>query len=81
MKKYTIHVCSFDGGPDVTRKTTYEEVRTAVLASGRFSVFEATETPHAARLYSRLMRDQTLEITRKAFPWTAVRLKTNTGDR
>ena len=74
-KPYALHICSFQGAPDVTRKTTYEELRAGVLKSGRFSVFEATETPRAARLFARLMRDSTLEITRKAFPWTEVKEK------
>lgn len=74
-KPYVLHVCSFQEAPDVTRKTTYEELRAAVLKAGRFSVFEATDNPHAARLFSRLCRDSSLEIDRESqgFPWTVVR--------
>lgn len=74
-KPYAVHICSFESVPDVTRKTTYEELRAAVLKAGRFSVFEATATPRAAALFTRLCRDSTIETTPKQFPWTEVREK------
>lgn len=66
-------VCSFQSAPDVTRRTTYAELRAAVLAAGRFSVFEATASARAARLYDQLIADPTVKKFRRGFPWIGVR--------
>lgn len=68
-------ICSFQTGPDVTKKTKYPEFKATVLEAGRFSVFEATETPRAARLYDRLCKDPEVETTPLGFPWTSVKRK------
>ena len=69
----TAHICLLQSGPDVTRRTRYEDFREAVLRAGRFSVFEATEAPRAARLYDRLCADPEVEVVLQGFPWTGVR--------
>lgn len=74
-RRRVVHVCSFQSGPDVALGTTYAEVRAAVLEAGRFSVFEATESPRAARLFTQLSKDPTLETFRMEFPWTGVKEK------
>lgn len=80
-KPYVVHICSFQSAPAVTRKTTYEELRAAVLEAGRFSTFEATDNQHAAKLFSRLSRDQSLELTPRGFPWTEVRERPTQKDK
>lgn len=67
------HICSFEAGPKVTRKTQYHEFRAAVLKAGKFSAFEATESPRAAALYDQLCRDKTVITEPVGFPWTKVR--------
>lgn len=69
------HVCSLDANPPVKRKTTYEELRERVLATGRYSVFEATANLRAAALYTRLARDPELVVTAEEMPWASVRRK------
>ena len=73
MTTYAVHVCSFQAGPDVTRRTRYEALRRAVLKAGRFSVFEAMESARSARMFTRLCRDPAVETFALAFPWTGVR--------
>jgi hypothetical protein len=68
-----VHACSFQSAPDVTRRTTYAEVKTAVLAAGRFSTFEADANKHAARLFTQLCSDPTVETFDMGYPWTGVR--------
>lgn len=70
-----VHICSLQEAPDVTRRTTYEELKAAVLKAGRFSVFEATANDRAARLFTRLCKDPTVETVKLGFPWTGVRAK------
>ena len=73
--RYPARVCSFQSAPDVTSRTTYGVLRAAVLKAGRFSVFEATATPRAARLFTQLCQDPTLETSDMGYPWTGVREK------
>ena len=77
VKRKTI-VCSFQSGPDVTKKTTYEELKAAVLTAGRFSAFEASENRYSCQLYTRLSTDPDIELDNKSvgFPWVIVRRKT-----
>lgn len=70
-----VHICSFEAGPKVTRKTEYLEFRAAVLKAGRFSVFEATASTRAAALYDRLCQDPDVATEPVGFPWTRVRAK------
>jgi hypothetical protein len=70
---HSVHVCSFQAAPDVTSRTSYEELRAAVLKAGRFSAFEASANQRAGRLYTRLCQDPTIETTDLGFPWTGVK--------
>ena len=67
-------ICSFQAGPDVTLETTYEDFREGVLQAGRFSVFEATESPRALRMVFLLEKDPTVKLSRVEYPWTKVEL-------
>lgn len=70
---YKVHVCSFDSTLDLRgRALTYEAVKARVLDAGRFSVFEATDTPRRADLFTRLCQDPELVIETVGFPWTKV---------
>ncbi|KKK94690.1 hypothetical protein LCGC14_2680300, partial [marine sediment metagenome] len=40
--------------------------------AGRFSSFEASDTPWKARMYNRLAKDPTIELVKEGFPWTRV---------
>lgn len=69
-------VCTFDSAEHLTGKArTYEAVRDAVLAAGRFSCFEASSSPRNARLFTRLCKDPELETFDLGYPWTGVRRK------
>lgn len=59
----------------VGRKRTYESVKAAALAAGRFSVFEATANAKNASIFTRLCRDPEVETFDLGFPWTGVRRK------
>ena len=72
----SVHICSFESGPEVKRTAGYEELKAAVLLAGKFSAFEATANKRAAAFYDRLCRDQELEIGNKlGYPWTSVKIK------
>ena len=67
-----INVCQFDSTAYV-EKPTYRKIKAAVLKAGRFSVFEATESPRKARWFERLHKDPELEVFQVPFPWVGVR--------
>ncbi len=70
------HVCSFTVCPTVTAKMPYEEFRSAVLRAGRFSAFEATETPRAAKMFTRLCADPWIDTDKSCgYPWTRVKAR------
>ena len=71
--KARVIACCTGVGFQMKRRTTYAELKAAVLEAGRFSVFEATETPKAARFYTRLCKDPDIETFKLGFPWTGVR--------
>lgn len=73
------HICSFQGGPDVTRKTAYEEFRAAVLKSGSCSSFEIEANQHTMRLWWRLGTDPSVKITAVGYPWYSVQLRNPEG--
>jgi hypothetical protein len=56
------------------RNRTYENIRAAVLAAGRYSEFDI-ETARDIRMFMRLLNDPELEITRLQYPWTGVKVK------
>jgi hypothetical protein len=74
------HICCFEAvGFKAPRKgpVDYAAFRAAVLKAGRFSVFEASESPRLSRLYNRLEFDPELKLTRErlGFPWIEVALR------
>jgi hypothetical protein len=75
MPKPKWHVDSFAALDELPsdRKLTYEMVKAATLRAGRFSSFEASETPRRARFFTQLCRDPDVEITDLGFPWTGVK--------
>ena len=73
MKSPTVHICTFQAVDTPTRKTRYEDFRAAVLAAGRFSVFEATANQTSASMFDRLCRDPAVVTNTVGFPWTEVR--------
>lgn len=70
-----IHICSFSDVELKSKRPKYETLKAAVLKAGRFSCFEASETPYLAGLYTRLCRDPDLLVTNLQFPWTKVEVK------
>lgn len=67
-------VCQFDSAEHLTgKKRTYATVKAAVLAAGRFSVFEAMANAKNARLFTKLCADPTVETFELGFPWTGIR--------
>ena len=54
------------------KERTYEAVKTAVLEAGRFSAFEAVETPRA---FERLMQDPEIQVVEMGYPWIGVKLR------
>lgn len=69
-----LHICRFDSADNlVGKKRTYESVKEAVLAAGRFSVFEATSSTRNAALFDSLCRDPELETFSLRYPWTGIR--------
>jgi hypothetical protein len=77
LMAYGMFLDSFEGGTMDLRGNalTYEAVKARVLASGRFSVFEATASSLRARLFTRLERDPELERVQLEFPWIGIRRK------
>ncbi len=71
-----MHICNFQAGQDVTRKTKYEDLKAEILRVGRFSCFEATANQWAAGLFTHLCRDPEIETDHEqfGFPWTGVKL-------
>ncbi len=53
----------------------YDKVKAAVLADGRFSAFDASETARSARMFDRLGADPSVEFDHdaSAYPWVVVR--------
>lgn len=69
-----VHVCRFDAVElPRGRRLTYATLKAAVLAAGRFSVFEATQNARVARLFDELARDPSIEMETVGYPWTRVR--------
>ena len=71
-----LHLDRFDSAEHLRGKTrTYKAVKEAVVAAGRFSIFEATATAADARLFTRLSRDPGLVVTRDdGYPWITVKM-------
>lgn len=70
-----IHLCRFDTVSQLRgKKRTYENIKSAVLEAGRFSVFDI-ETEKDGRMFTKLCRDPEIEIERGQYPWTYVKMK------
>ena len=71
------HVDRFDTTMDIPpRKRSYEAIKARVLEAGRFSVFEATDNPRNAWLFTKLHRDDELVCDHtKEYPWVYVTRK------
>jgi hypothetical protein len=72
-----VHVCAPSGDTTGLPRRPYSAFRAAVLKSGRFSVFQATESMTLAKLFERLERDPTVTTTREGFPWIRVEERTD----
>ena len=70
----TAHLCRFDALSGlVGQAQTYEALKRAALASGRFSVFEVT-TGNAS-LFDQLCSDPAVETWDAGYPWAGVRVR------
>jgi len=73
-----MHFCKFDTADHLKGKNrSYESVKAAVLAAGRFSVFEAQSDPG---YFNMLHRDPTLEIVHLGYPWIGVKQLEGKGE-
>lgn len=72
--KYRWHICQFDTTEHLRgKKRTYEAVKEAALAAGRFSAFEASDHPHE---FNRLVRDpEVVTDHTMGYPWIGIRRK------
>jgi hypothetical protein len=76
MTTKRIFIDRFDSADHIKGKArTYEAVKAAVLAAGRFSCFEASQDDKSAAIFTRLCKDPELELTDLGYPWTGVKLK------
>lgn len=57
------------------KKRTYENIKAAVLAAGRFSCFDV-ETEKDGVMFTELCRDPEIETFDMGYPWTGVRRRT-----
>jgi len=78
MAKRNTYICSFSGsafdslsGRD---RRDYAAVKAAVLADGRFSAFDATDTAALARIFDRMEHDPEVEMDHgQSYPWICVK--------
>jgi hypothetical protein len=77
MGRYGWHIDRFDSTEHLRGKErTYENIKAAALAAGRFSTFEASANPKNAAIFTRLMRDPDVEKVEMGYPWIGVRRRT-----
>jgi hypothetical protein len=77
MSKHKWYIDVFDSAGDLRgKKRTYEAVKERVIAAGRFSIFEATNSDRDIAIFSQLERDKELVITRLGYPWIGVERRT-----
>jgi hypothetical protein len=70
-----MNICRFDSVSHLRGKDrTYENIKKAVLAAGKFSVFDV-ETDKDGRIFTQLCKDPELIIIDMGYPWTGVKLK------
>ncbi len=66
----------FDAVSDLRGKDrTYENIKAAVLAAGKFSCFDV-ETERDGIMFTKLCRDPEIETFDLGYPWTGVRRRT-----
>ena len=66
----------FDAVSDLRGKDrTYENIKAAVLAAGKFSCFDV-ETDRDGIMFTKLCRDPEIETFDLGYPWTGVRRRT-----
>lgn len=71
----------FDTVSDLrSKKRTYENIKAAVLAAGKFSCFDV-ETEKDGRIFTALCHDPEIETFKMGYPWTGVRLRKETDDK
>lgn len=87
MSKAKIIVCSFTSTDQIkglhgkyelhgaAAEQVYANLKATVLAAGRFSVFEATQSKRGALFFERLHDDPELEIEQQPYPWIGVKAK------
>lgn len=76
-KMSVIFLDSFDTVSDLRGKNrTYENIKAAVLAAGRFSCFDV-ETEKDGIMFTKLCRDPEIETFDMGYPWTGVRRRTS----
>lgn len=85
MKRGAIHICSFETTGHIRgKKRTYEAVKEAALAAGRFSCFEASDGRKNQDYFTRLCRDPEVEVLKEEhgfhYPWTGVRRRVTGGE-
>lgn len=69
-----MHIDRFDSTSHLKgKKRTYETVKEAALAAGRFSTFEASDGKDNQRWFTQLMRDPEVEKVEMDYPWVGVR--------
>ena len=72
-KMSVIFLDRFDTVSDLRGKNrTYENIKAAVLAAGRFSCFDV-ETEKDGVMFTELCRDPEIETFDMGYPWTGVR--------
>ncbi len=75
-KMSVVFLDSFDTVSDLRGKNrTYENIKAAVLAAGRFSCFDV-ETEKDGIMFTELCRDPEIETFDMGYPWTGVRRRT-----
>lgn len=68
-----IYLDRFDTVSDLRgKRRTYENIKAAVLAAGRFSCFDV-ETRKDGIMFDKLCKDPEIETFKMSYPWTGVR--------
>lgn len=80
-QNHGVRICSFEAvALTPADLSSYEAFKRKVLLAGRFSVFEASENPKKAALFTQLCRDSSIIAdTACGFPWTTVRAHPHSG--
>ncbi len=74
--KNRIYIDTFSSTDHLRGKArTYEALKEATLAAGRFSCFEASDGEKNQGWFTQLMRDPEIEKVEMAYPWVGVRRK------